>query len=70
MTLTAKLSSRKVVLTWTAYDGADFAYYKVIRSSDKEASWPLGDGDSLARQSATNPRSPTRTARLPARPGL
>ena len=47
MTLTAKLSGRKVVLTWTAYDGADFAYYKVVRSSDKEASWPLGDGDSL-----------------------
>ena len=47
MTLTATLSGRKVVLTWTAYDGADFAYYKVVRSSDKEASWPLGTGDTL-----------------------
>ena len=45
--LTAKLSVRKVVLTWTAYAGDDFAYYKVVRSSDKTASWPLGDGDTL-----------------------
>jgi hypothetical protein len=46
--LTAKLSGTKVVLTWTAYAGADFAYYKVVRSSDKTASWPLGEGDALA----------------------
>jgi hypothetical protein len=47
LTLTATLSVRKVVLTWTAYEGADFAYYKVVRSSDKTASWPLGEGDTL-----------------------
>lgn len=47
MNLTARLDGRKVVLTWTAYHGEDFAYYKVVRSSNKAASWPLGDGDSL-----------------------
>jgi len=45
--LTAALSGTKVVLTWTAYDGPDFFYYKVVRSSDAEASWPLGEGDKL-----------------------
>jgi hypothetical protein len=45
--LTAALSGTKVVLTWTAYDGPDFFYYKVVRSSDPEASWPLGEGDKL-----------------------
>ena len=29
------------------YDGADFAYYKVVRSTDATASWPLGAGDTL-----------------------
>ncbi len=48
MRLTAKLDGRKVVLTWTAYSGADFAYYKVVRSSDNKAAWPLGSGDVLA----------------------
>lgn len=48
MRLTAKLDSRKVVLTWTVYSGADFAYYKVVRSSDNKAAWPLGSGDVLA----------------------
>jgi hypothetical protein len=47
MKLTDKLDGRKVVLAWTAYQGADFAYYKVVRSSDKAATWPLGAGDSL-----------------------
>jgi hypothetical protein len=47
LTLTARLSGTKVVLTWTAYSGEDFAYYKVVRSSDKTAAWPLGTGDTL-----------------------
>jgi hypothetical protein len=47
MHLSAKLEVRKVVLTWTAYDGADFAYYKVVRSADKTASWPVAAGDTL-----------------------
>lgn len=37
----------KVKLTWSAYDGPDFAYYKVVRSTDGAASWPLGGGDTL-----------------------
>ena len=45
--LTAKLEGTKVVLSWTAYQGPDFAYYKVVRSGDKTAGWPLGDGDTL-----------------------
>ena len=45
--VTAKLSGTKVVLTWTAYSGPDFFYYKVVRSPDAEASWPLGEGDKL-----------------------
>ena len=45
--LTAKLETRKVALSWTGYEGDDFAYYKVVRSSNKAASWPLGDGDTL-----------------------
>lgn len=45
--LTAKLSGSKVVLTWSKYTGEDFAYYKVVRSADASASWPLGEDDSL-----------------------
>jgi hypothetical protein len=48
MSLTAKLSGFKVVLTWSAYDGTDFAYYKVVRSPDNKLSWPLGENDKLA----------------------
>jgi hypothetical protein len=47
LTLTAELSGTKVVLTWSAYDGADFAYYKVVRSSDEEVAWPTGENDKL-----------------------
>jgi hypothetical protein len=47
MTLTAALSGTKVVLTWSAYQGDDFAYYKVVRSTDETVSWPLGENDTL-----------------------
>ncbi len=45
--LTAALSGSKVVLTWTGYGAGDFAYYKVVRSADAEASWPLDEDDKL-----------------------
>jgi hypothetical protein len=47
LTLTAGALPGKVQLTWTKYAGADFAYYKVVRSTDATASWPLGAGDTL-----------------------
>ena len=47
MTLTATLSGTKVVLTWSAFQGEDFAYYKVVRSTNAEVTWPLGTGDKL-----------------------
>jgi hypothetical protein len=37
----------KAQVSWSAYTGADFAYYKVVRSSDGTAAWPLGGGDTL-----------------------
>ena len=47
LALTAVALPGKVTLTWTKYTGADFAYYKVVRSTDTTAAWPLGDGDTL-----------------------
>ncbi|MDP9468832.1 MAG: hypothetical protein M3P32_08880, partial [Chloroflexota bacterium] len=36
----------KVVVEWSAF-GGDFEKYKLVRSTDGEAGWPLGDGDEL-----------------------
>jgi hypothetical protein len=47
MTLTAAVDGCKVKLAWSAYVGSDFAYYKVVRSADASAAWPLEDGDTL-----------------------
>jgi hypothetical protein len=47
LTLTVETSAGKAKLTWTAYTGDDFAYYKVVRSTDTTVSWPLGAGDKL-----------------------
>jgi hypothetical protein len=47
ITLTAAVDGCKVKLAWSAYVGADFAYYKVVRSTDASAAWPLEDGDTL-----------------------
>jgi hypothetical protein len=53
MTLTAKLSGGKVVLTWSGFKGDDFAYYaafayyKVVRSTDEVVSWPIGENDTV-----------------------
>jgi hypothetical protein len=45
--LTAQTLPGKVKLTWSVFTGADFAYYKVVRSKDATVSWPLGDKDTL-----------------------
>lgn len=37
----------KTKLAWTAYEGEGFSYYKVVRSSDAEVSWPAGAGDQV-----------------------
>lgn len=37
----------RVVLDWSRYGGDGFAWYKVVRSKDATAAWPLGDGDAL-----------------------
>ncbi len=47
LTLSAAVVSGKVKLTWSAYTGSDFAYYKVVRSSDATVAWPLGYDDTL-----------------------
>jgi hypothetical protein len=47
LVLTAKLGGTKVVLSWTAYEGEGFCYYKVVRSLDADPSWPTGKGDTL-----------------------
>jgi len=48
LTLTVEAQPGKAKLTWSAYTGADFAYYKVVRSDDASVpTWPLGAGDKL-----------------------
>jgi hypothetical protein len=48
LTLTVEALPGKAKLTWSAYTGDDFAYYKVVRSDDASApTWPLGEGDKL-----------------------
>jgi hypothetical protein len=47
LTLEAAIVSGKVKLTWSAFNGDGFAYYKVVRSSDATVEWPLGEGDKL-----------------------
>lgn len=36
----------KITVEWSAFTG-DFEKYKLVRSTDAEASWPEGDGDEL-----------------------
>jgi hypothetical protein len=47
LTLVSTRDGGKVKLEWSRYTGEDFAYYKVVRSTNEEVSWPLGDGDKL-----------------------
>lgn len=42
------LSGSKVVIDWSACATDEFVAYKIIRSKDEFATWPLGAGDSLA----------------------
>jgi hypothetical protein len=37
----------KVVLGWSAYSGDGFAYYKLVRSTDGDATWPGSGADEL-----------------------
>ena len=48
LTLTVTTTAGKAQLSWSAYTGDDFAYYKVVRSTDADAEWPLAGGDTLA----------------------
>jgi hypothetical protein len=52
------LDGAAVVIEWSACEVDDFVAYKVIRSKDEYAKWPLGAGDSLA--AAIGDRSVTR----------
>jgi hypothetical protein len=45
--LALKLSGGKVIVDWSGCDPAGFVAYKVIRSTNDAATWPLGRGDSL-----------------------
>lgn len=47
LTLAVEALPGQAGLTWGAYTGADFAYYKVVRSTDGTATWPTGEGDTL-----------------------
>ena len=47
LTISVDVLPGRAQVTWSAYTGPDFAYYKVVRSSDGMAAWPLGEGDIL-----------------------
>jgi len=46
--LELKLDGAKVVVDWTACEVDGFRAYKIIRSTNDAARWPMGTGDSLA----------------------
>ncbi len=37
----------KVVLTWSAFNGDGFAYYKLVRTTDGDATWPPAGADEM-----------------------
>ena len=43
-----RIDGSSIVVEWSACSTDNFAYYKVIRSKDEYAKWPLGSGDTLA----------------------
>ncbi len=45
--LTASFGDNHVSLVWTTCAADGFAYWKVVRSENATATWPLGDGDTL-----------------------
>lgn len=48
LSLTVQVIPGVAQLTWSAYSGEGFAYYKVVRGGGgAEATWPLTDGDTL-----------------------
>jgi hypothetical protein len=47
LTISVEALAGKARITWSAYTGSDFAYYKVVRSAGGTADWPLGSGDTL-----------------------
>lgn len=49
LALNASLADRpgKVVLGWTAFTGDGFAYYKLVRTTDGDATWPGSGADEL-----------------------
>lgn len=47
LALSLETFDSKVKLTWSVFEGDGFAYYKVVRSSDADVTWPTGAGDSL-----------------------
>ena len=47
MSLTVSIKEGHPFLDWTACEGVDFDYYKVVRSSDSTVTWPKGDNDSM-----------------------
>ena len=49
LTLSVLPSERadKVQLGWTAYSGAGFSYYKIVRSRDAGATWPASGDDQV-----------------------
>jgi len=49
LTITVQALPGKAKIIWSAYTGDDFAYYKVVRSTDDTVTWPLGGDDTLAK---------------------
>ncbi|MEX0629504.1 MAG: hypothetical protein WEE67_03595 [Chloroflexota bacterium] len=47
LALSLETFDAKVKLTWSVFEGDGFAYYKVVRSSDADVTWPTGAGDTL-----------------------
>ena len=47
LALEAWAKEGRIKLAWSKYDGDGFEYYKVVRSPDAAASWPLGENDEL-----------------------
>jgi hypothetical protein len=54
----------KFKLGWSKYIGEGFAYYKVVRSTDAEVSWPTGSGDQLVG-AISDPYSPWMADKAP-----
>jgi hypothetical protein len=47
LALNVETFDAKVKLTWSVFEGDGFAYYKVVRSSDADVTWPAGAGDTF-----------------------